>query len=154
MEDVFRSISRIFRDADASPEARRAVVFAAWKRAAGVQVESHAVPVNFENKRLTIAVADESWRRQMENLGPQMVFRLNGAFGASFLNFIEFIVDESAFVGADNHAESKDESKYFGQLAPELIEAAASIGDAKLRALFLAAAGACIERPTKLGKHF
>ena len=144
----------IFRDAAAGTEAQQAIVFAAWKRAAGEQLSAHAVPVKFENKRLTVAVSGVRWRQQMEDLGGQMVFRLNAAFGVPVLNFIEFVVDEAAVTEANEKAGGRkvEDGKYSGELSPEIIAAAASISDPKLRSDFLAAAGECIERPAKL-KH-
>lgn len=154
MQDVFRSISAIFRDAKAGTEAQQAVVFAAWKRAAGPQLSAHAVPVKFDMKRLTVAVSGVRWKQQMEDLGGQMVFRLNAAFGAPVLNFIEFVVDETAVreVLERSGGRSTEPGKYRGELSPEILAAAASIKDPKLRTDFLAAAGECIERPSKL-KH-
>ena len=71
MQDVFRAISLIFRDAAAGTEAQQAVMFAAWKRAAGPQLSAHAVPLSFANKRLKIAVSGVRWKQQMQDLGPQ-----------------------------------------------------------------------------------
>ena len=152
MQDVFRSISAIFRDAEAGTEAQAAVVFAAWKRAAGEQLSAHAVPVKFQDRRLTVAVSGVRWRQQMEDLASQMVFRLNAAFGSPVLNFIEFVVDEQAVIEANERSAGRtgEPGKYSGELSPELIAAAASIKDEKLRSDFLAAAGECIERPAKL----
>ena len=152
MHDVFRSISAIFRDAEAGTEAQQAVVFAAWKRAAGPQLSAHAVPVKFDMKRLTVAVSGVRWRQQMEDLGGQMVFRLNAAFGAPVLNFIEFVVDEDAVAKAVERSAGRklEDGKYSGELSPEITAAASSIKDPKLRSDFLAAAGSCIERPAKL----
>jgi hypothetical protein len=154
MQDVFRSISAIFRDAEAGTEAQQAVVFAAWKRAAGSQLSAHAVPLKFENKRLTVAVSGVRWRQQMEDLGGQMVFRLNAAFGTPVLNYIEFVVDEAAVAAVNERSGGRklEDGKYSGELSPEIIAAAAAIRDPKLRSDFLAAAGECIERPAKL-KH-
>ena len=154
MQDVFRSISVIFRDAAAGTEAQQAVVFAAWTRAAGSQLSAHAVPVKFEQKRLTVAVTGVRWKQQMEDLGGQMVFRLNAAFGTPVLNFIEFVVDEKLVNEAIERSAGRvnEPGKYSGELSPEIIAAAASIRDEKLRSDFLAAAGECIERPAKL-KH-
>ena len=154
MHDLFRSISAIFRDAEAGTAAQAAVVFAAWKRAAGEQLSAHAVPVKFENRRLTVAVSGVRWRQQMEDLAPQMVFRLNAAFGTPVLNYIDFEVDEQAVTEAIKGSPGRQivPGKYSGELSPELIAAAESISDPKLRSDFLAAAAECIERPAKL-KH-
>ena len=154
MQDVFRSISAIFRNAEAGSEAQQAVVFAAWKRAAGQQLSAHAVPLKFEKRRLTVAVSGVRWRQQMEDLSGQMVFRLNAAFGTPVLNFIEFVVDEAAVAAVAEREKARDPEpgKYAGELPAEVIAAAASIRDPKLRNDFLAAAGACVERPSKLTK--
>jgi hypothetical protein len=153
MQDVFRSISALFRDADAGDEARQAVLFAAWKRSAGEQLCEHTAPLKFEQKRLTVAVSGVRWKQQLEDLAGQMVFRLNAAFGTPVLNYIEFVVDEAAVERsvAKAHASANDPDKYSGELPRDVIEAAAAIRDPKLRTDFLAAAASCVERPAKLG---
>lgn len=149
MEDIFRSISSIFNDIDADEQARQAIMFVAWKRAAGQQLMFHAVPMRFAGKRLAVAVSGIRWKQQMEQLGPQMVFRLNGGFGANVLNFIEFYVDEKA-VAAYNAARAAEMIAPAERTIPtELMHAAAAIKDRKLREDFLAAAGACQHRIEK-----
>lgn len=154
MQDLFRSISLIFRDAGANDQAREAVVFAAWHRAAGHQLSEHTAPIRYVNRRLIVAVSGVRWKQQMQDLSGQMVFRLNGAFGIPVLNFIEFVVNEEAVEKELEHRRSlrnisKPEGFYRGPLPPEVVEAAAAIHDPELRRNFLAAAGECIERPSK-----
>ncbi|MGI8812267.1 MAG: DciA family protein [Pyrinomonadaceae bacterium] len=151
MQEIFRSITAIFNEIDADPQAREAVMFAAWTRAAGPQLAMHAVPIGYVNKRLKIAVSGVRWKQQMEQLGPQMVFRLNGAFGAKVLNFIEFVVDEAAV--AKHNSKKHPPAKLTDsnpELPKSLIDAAAAIHDLKLREDFLGAARACSDRPSRI----
>lgn len=144
MQDIFQSISTIFSSADDS--AREAVMFAAWKRAAGSQLLQHAVPVRFSNGRLRIAVSGIRWKQQMERLGPQMVFRLNGVFGAQVLKYIDFVVDEIAVARSN---ESRKEQRVLRSVEPlgdELVEASSVIKDPEFRQLFLDAARSCGHR--------
>jgi hypothetical protein len=118
-------------------------------------LSQQAVPVKFENRRLTVAVSGIRWKQQMQDFGAQMVFRLNGAFGVPVLNFIDFVVDETAVKHDIEKRNARD--KRHGSIAEmpvpaELIGAAAAIRDPKLREDFLAAAGACMERPAKLSR--
>ena len=146
MHDVFRSISSIFKDIHADDQAREAVMFAAWKRAAGEQLMQHAVPVRFVGKRLTIAVSGIRWKQQMEQLGPQMVFRLNGAFGAPVLNFIQFVVDENAVAKYTAWRQVQSAAVQACTIPRNILDAAAAIRDPGLRADFLDAAGSCLHR--------
>ena len=47
-------------------------------------------------KRLTVAVKSETWRKHLENLSGQMIFKINSVLGQAVVTYIEFHIDEKA----------------------------------------------------------
>jgi len=137
---------------EANDAAREAIVFIAWSKIAGEMLAEHAVPLSFENSRFAVAVSGRTWQKHLEDLSPQMLFKLNSVFGSSVVKFIEFRIDENA-VMADRAKRKKakaDAAKLREQAEAavplELVESANSIADTNLRQAFLLAAGSCIVR--------
>jgi hypothetical protein len=54
-----------------------ALAFIAWGRCAGEQLKTRTKPIEFFEKRLVVAVKDLTWRRNLEELSPQLVAKLN-----------------------------------------------------------------------------
>lgn len=152
MQDIFASISRIFTDIEADDQAREAVMFAAWRRAAGEQLGNHAVPVRYRDKRLTVAVSGIRWQQQMEHLAPQMVQRLNAAFRASVLKYIDFVIDEPAVKRDTAKRNAAHPAPLDAEVPENLVSASAAIRDDKLREAFLGAVAACLDRPERLSR--
>lgn len=135
-----------------------AVVFAAWRRAAGEQLREHAVPFRLHRKSLIVAVADENWQRHLETLSGQMLFKLNGALGRAAITFIEFRIDERT-IDTERERLHRDQTSQLErervamQNVPENVRRAAEkIEDESLRRNFLLAAGSCLARRKTLKK--
>jgi len=94
MEALFRALPKLLKEFEDTEEVREAVVFAAWRRIAGESLSEHTVPFRLFNKHFIIAVADKMWKRHLETLSGQMIFKLNSALGQAIVTFIEFRVDE------------------------------------------------------------
>ena len=133
-------------------ELTEAVVFAAWRRVVGESLREQAVPFRLYRKTLIVAVAGETWKKHLEALSGQMLFKLNGALGKPAVTFIEFRIDEKT-------VEAERERLYHEQMSqlereriamkhvpPTLIEAAQKIQNESLRRNFLLAAGSCLAR--------
>jgi hypothetical protein len=151
MDDLFQALPKLLRAAGESEEVLEAVAFAAWRRVAGEGVRGSAVPFRLYHKTLVVAVPDASWRKQLEALSPQFIFRLNSLFGQALVTYIEFRVDPKTV----NEARAgQRQSQYERPLeedsalrrAGELDEAASAIHDEDLRRRFLLAAGSCMNR--------
>lgn len=99
MEALLDALPAVLKNLDPNDKAFEALVFAAWKRTAGDALRKRAVPVEFSDKRLVVAVEDETWRRNLEILTPQMVFKLNALLGDGTVRFVEFRVDPSPNYG-------------------------------------------------------
>jgi predicted nucleic acid-binding Zn ribbon protein len=145
MESLIKTLPAILSAAGPAAEVTEAACFAAWKHAVGNALSTHAVPLKLENQTLIVAVADNIWQRQLEQIRPQLLFRLNTLLGHSLVKLLELRVDPNALPkrrmpqGAPN--QQPDSAVPF-----ELRAAASEIQDADLRRAFLGAATSCLNR--------
>lgn len=119
-----------------------AVALAAWPQSAGGLVAARTLAVEFFEKRLIVAVQDETWRTHLEDLSPTLVAKLNAALGQGAVRFIEFRVSPGAFAGRAINARGTNE---IAAPPPSLIAAAAAIEDEALRERFLTAASLSLD---------
>lgn len=156
MNELFRAIPNLLDEFGDNPELREALVFAAWKRIAGESLNQHTVPFRLFGKHLVIAVADLMWKRHLELLSQQMIYKLNAAMNQELVTFIEFRIDEDTVKTERSKIAPKEISEEeFRELAlenitPALRHSADSIKDDNMRYLFLLAAGSCLARKKKL----
>jgi hypothetical protein len=154
MEDLFQSLPKLLRAAGESEEVLEAASFAAWRRVAGEALRGCAVPFRLFNKRLIVSVPDTTWRKQLEKVSPQLVFRLNSLLGQAVVTYVEFRVDpqtvreERARMRNTQHEKLTQEEAALTRSA-ELDNAANAIHDEDLRRRFLLAAGSCMNRREK-----
>ena len=159
MEALFRALPKLLRDFEDTEEVREAVVFAAWRRIAGESLSEHTVPFRLFNKHLIIAVADKMWKRHLETLSGQMIFKLNSALGQAIVTFIEFRVDEETLEAERakhrKNLMSDEEQREIAleEVTPKLRHSADAIKDDNLRYQFLLAAGSCLARKKALKKQ-
>ena len=150
MEDLFGMLPGLLDRFDEPGEVRSAVVFAAWRRVAGESLRNHTIPVELSDKRLTIYVRDETWKKHLEELAGQMIFKLNSVLGKAMVTFIEFEVNENEFSSFGDSGISKTmedtENRSGKEISPELRDAATAIEDEVLRERFLLAAKNCLAR--------
>jgi len=145
MESLIKTLPAILTAAGPSTEVAEAACFAAWKHAVGEALSVHAVPVKLENQTLIVAVADNIWQKQLEQIRPQLLFRLNAVLGHSLVKLIELRVDPSAL--AKTRKPEGTSNKHLDYAIPfELLAAASEIQDADLRRAFLGAATSCVKR--------
>ncbi len=156
MNELFRALPKLLKEFDDNEELREAVVFAAWRRIAGEALRKHTVPFRLYKKHLIVAVRDKMWKRHLETLSGQMIFKLNSVLGQAVVTFIEFRIDE-ATLASENVKDSKplmsdEELKEIAldKVTPKLRHSADSIKDDNLRYQFLLAAGSCLARKEKL----
>jgi predicted nucleic acid-binding Zn ribbon protein len=145
MESLIKTLPAILSAAGPSDEVAEAACFAGWKHAVGDSLSIHAVPVKLENETLIVAVADNIWQRQLEQIRPQLLFRLNAVLGHSLVKLIELRVDPHAL---PKTRRSQSTATQHSDLAIpfELRAAASEIQDADLRRAFLGAATSCVKR--------
>src|SRR5215211_5153076 len=145
MEDLFQALPRLIRAAGESEEVLEAASFAAWRRVAGEALRGCAVPFRLYRKTLVVSVPDTTWKRQLEQVSPQLVFRLNSLLGQAVVTYVEFRVDpqtvraERARLGRTQYERLTQEEAALDR-ASELDGAASAIHDEDLRRRFLLAA--------------
>src|ERR1041384_890231 len=148
MTSLLNLLPRMLRHVGDSDEARQHAVFAAWTAAVGSQVRRVTAPLRLERKTLIVAVADQTWRSQLDRIKGQALFRLNSLLRAPAVTTIEFVINPDAL----SHADQPLREIHFA--APEkaalpLSDDAARISNPELRDAFLRAAGKCLERRAK-----
>ncbi len=151
MDDLFKALPKLLRAAGESEEVAEAAAFAAWRRVAGEGLRGSAVPFRLYHKTLVVAVPDATWRRQLEGVSGQYLFRINSLVGQPLVTYIEFRVDPKTV--AEERARRRN-SEYERltreenalRRAVELDDAARQIHDEELRRRFLIAAGSCLNR--------
>ena len=151
MEDLFQALPRLLRAAGESEEVQEAASFAAWRRVAGEALRGCAVPFRLYRKSLVVSVPDTTWKRQLEQVAPQLVFRLNSLLGQAVVTYVEFRVDprtvrEERERLRDSPYEQLTRDEAALGRAVELGDAAEAIRDDELRRRFLLAAGSCMNR--------
>ncbi len=147
MERLFGAIPAVLDGLGHKAEIEEAMVFAAWKRCAGELLCERTAALEFFEDRLIVAVTDETWRRHLEDLSPQMLVKLNHYVGQGTVTFIEFVIDAAA-VGRSNKPEipgTNDSSKPIA-VAPSLARAAGAIADPSLREQFISTAASYLAR--------
>jgi hypothetical protein len=145
MESLLKTLPAILTAAGSSGEVAEAACLAAWKHAVGDALSVHAVPVKLENQTLIVAVADNIWQKQLEQIRPQLLFGLNAVLGHSLVKLIELRVDPNA-LPKTRKPESAPHKHSDDAIPFELLAAASEIQDAELRRAFLGAATSCVKR--------
>ncbi|HVF29317.1 MAG TPA: DUF721 domain-containing protein [Pyrinomonadaceae bacterium] len=154
MLDLFRTLPGLMADIEGAEVVREALVFAAWRRTAGEALSSHTAPVKLVDSTLTVAVASLTWQRHLQDLGGQMLFKLNSTLGAPIVSYIQLDIDEAAVLrerGPRTVIEGEARKLAEQEITPEMATAAEQIEDEELRRQFLAAAGNCLVRRSRAG---
>jgi predicted nucleic acid-binding Zn ribbon protein len=156
MNALFGSLAGLLKEFGDNPDVREAVIFAAWKKIAGEALSEQAIPVDLNGERLAVAVENKMWKRHLEDLSGQMLFKINSALGAPMVTFIEFRVDTKFFRTRDKQRrkteiEAKESAETArGEITEKLRASADAIRDEDLRERFLLAAGRCLARKKTL----
>ncbi len=151
MDDLIRALPKLLRAAGEAEEVAEAASFVAWRRVAGEALRGCAVPFRLYRKTLVVAVPDATWRRQLEEVSGQLIFRLNSLLGQALVTYIEFRVDPQTVQAERERAQASARDQHAAEEAAyaragELRAAAAAIHDEDLRRRFLLAAGSCLNR--------
>ena len=150
MEQLFGAIPSVLSSLGANADVDEAVVFAAWARCAGDLLRVRTAPLEFFENRLVIAVADETWRRHLEDLSPQMLVKLNGSLGRGTVTFIEYRTDAATVIRARNLENKAATDDIPAEPPPSLATAAKAIADENLRKQFLSAAASYLAKQDRI----
>lgn len=146
MNSLLKMLPLMLRLAGENEEVKEQAVFAAWRAAAGQRMVYNCPPFRLYQRHLVICVTDQTWKKQMEQLSGQYLFRINSLLGKALVTFIEFRIDPD-FVRAARPAGGEPHVfTHTAELEDELQASAAGIKNEALRAQFLHAAAKCLER--------
>lgn len=158
MNELFRALPALLKEMGDNEPLREAVIFAAWRKIAGEGLKEKAVPFRLYQKHLVVAVESEMWKRHLESLSGQMIFKINSALGQAQVTFIEFRVDEESIrEERAKHRKNLMDVEELREIAlekvtPKLRAAADAIKDDNLRYQFLLAAGSALAQKERLKK--
>jgi hypothetical protein len=145
MERLFGAIRGALADLGKNKEVEEALVFAAWNRCAGAEIRRRSAPLEFFEKRLVVAVVDETWRVHLEDLAPQIVAKLNGHLGQDTVRFIELRLDRS-MASARRRSLAPGAETEEPEVPFSVARAAEAIANERLREVFLSAAASYLGR--------
>lgn len=148
MDQLIKTLPAILKASGASEEVAEAACVGAWKHVVGEGLSNHAVPVQLQSTTLVVVVEDATWKKQLEQMRGQFLFRLNSILGQPLVKSIEFRVDPkrlAQFRGSEDDA-GKRKERPDQQIPAELLAAAAAIEDVELRRAFLGAATSSARR--------
>ena len=150
MDQLINSLPALLQVAGDTKEIRETAAVVAWNHVAGEGLRQQTAPIGLQHQRLIVAVMDVIWRRQLESMSGQLLFRLNSLLGRGVVTFIEFQVDPRAIQTVRDSRQTAEniQPKPEREMAIpfELVSAAAAIQDSKLRKAFLGAAMSCARR--------
>lgn len=147
MDNLIKTLPAILKASGASEEVSEAACIAAWKHAVGEGLSGHTVPIQLLNKTLVVAVADGIWKRQLDQMRGQLLYRLNSVLGQPLVASLELRVDPKTLARAREPVANANKGKDLNYQVPaELLSAAAEIQDVELRRAFLGAATSCVRR--------
>ena len=147
MIDLSGLLPKLLNAPESNPEMAETVAKLAWTRAAGEGLRNHAVPFRLYRRTLIVSVADAIWQKQLRQMSPEFIFRVNKLLGRSVVDDIEFRIDPAAVDWVRSCIPAPRQSRNERRAPiPELVSAAHSIADPELRDRFIRAAENCIER--------
>ena len=146
MNSLLKMLPVMMRLAGDNEEVREQAVFAAWRAAAGRGVANVCEPFRLYRKQLIVAVLDQTWKKHMERISGEYLFKVNSMLNGALVTFIEFRVDREYVLQSRKDEERAFEFHRTLEFQEELRPSAACIKDESLRDKFLRAAAKCLER--------
>lgn len=148
MESLIKALPALLKSSHAPEEVAEAACIAMWKHAVGEALSAHAVPIQLRDQKLTVAVEDNLWKKQLELMRGQVLSRLNYVLGQGLVKSIELRVEPRQLAAVRGEPEKRVIKRDVSpELIPaELISVAAAIEGVSLRRAFLGAATSCIKR--------
>jgi len=146
MNSMLKMLPLMIRMAGDHEDVREQAAFAAWRAASGSGVNNVCEPFRLYHKQLIIAVLDQTWKKQMERISGEYLFKINSLMGGPFVTFIEFRVDRKSVLQSRKTQEKPVVFHQSKKLEEEMESTAACIKDESLREKFLCAAVKCLER--------
>jgi hypothetical protein len=147
MIDLSLLLPKLLNATESNPEMAETVAKLAWTRAAGEGLRNHAVPFRLYRRTLIVSVADAIWQKQLRQMSPEFIYRINKLLGRSAVDDIEFRIDPAPVDRMISRIPAPQALREETRAPiPELLSAAHAIADPDLRDRFMRAAENCIER--------
>ncbi len=146
MDSLIKALPALLKATHAPEEVAEAACVALWKQAVGEGLSGHALPIQLREQKLTVAVEDEIWKRQLELMRGQLLSRLTYVLGQGMVKSIELRVDPKQIAAIRGHTKEPRSPQVDLVVPAELVGVAARIADVDLRRAFLGAATSCIKR--------
>lgn len=143
MIDAALLLPKILERAGNNRELAEAAAIIAWKRVAGEGLARHAKPTVLRDTTLTVEVADEVWKRQLQRMSAELISRMNRLLKRELVKAIDFRVNLA--LGKPN-TRGAEQTRTCQSLPAEIISSAAEIEDPELRDRFMRAVTNCIDR--------
>ena len=145
MKDLLALLPVLLRKVEDSAEARQQAAFTAWAACVGKQLREATSAVKLEGKTLIIAVRDSIWKKQLNRMTGQVLFKLNSVLEAPLVTRLEFVVNPKLIEQSHPQVPAPGFKAPERQASP-LRERADRIPNAEMRDAFLRAAGKCLDR--------
>ena len=149
MIDAVLLLPKILAGAGENAELSEVAAKIAWRRIAGEGLRDHALASRFQEKTLTVAVADAVWQKQLQPMSAELIFRINKLLRQKVVERIEFRIDPRALSSLTVHRHSTP--RVSEPLPTTIVSSAAGIADPELRERFMRAAENCISRRDNVG---
>lgn len=151
MDQLINSLPALLQAAEGAEEVTTAVAVAVWNHIAGEGLRRQTAATSLQKQKLTVAVSDSVWQKQLQSLSSHFLVRLNALLGQGSISFIEFRIDPKTVEKSGGHKQpardvSGNRRSDSQAVSLELVSAAASIRDPDLRRAFLGAASSCVRR--------
>ena len=144
MDQLIKTLPAIVAAAGASAELLEAAAIAAWNYTVGPGLGEQTKALRLVEGKLTVAVRDKVWQKQLESMRGELRPRLNSILGQALVTLIEFSVEPDLLQQSQVSAKRSNLGE---QPVPlDLLAAVTAIKDSKLRNSFVAAAVSSIRR--------
>jgi hypothetical protein len=141
MIDAALLLPKILERAGENRDLSEAAAIIAWKRVTGEGLARHTKPTMLRHMKLTVEVADEVWKKQLQRMSLELISRVNKLMKHELVTAIDFRINPA--LGRSKTAKRKDDHE---PLPDNVVSAAAQIDDPELRERFMRAASNCIDR--------
>jgi len=139
MQSIIKLLPALLRLSQNNDEMCESAVFAAWRTTVGDAIARVARPIRLTRKTLAVAVIDDTWKKQLEQMSGQILFKLNTILGSALVTGLEFQIDPETATASDKTPTALPAPEIL--LDDALMKSAACIQDPDLRARFLKTAG-------------
>lgn len=135
MQEIAKIIPQLLRMTQHSEEFAESACAFAWRVSVGRAISRVSLPGKLYGKTLKVTVIDETWKRQLQRMSSQILFKMNALLGTAMVTSLDFCVDTEAVEQA--HRPLTFPVTNVPLTDPKLLEASQRISNNKLREQFM-----------------